>query len=125
MTKTLSWSVSGLRMKRGLGRAGLYLLLIALGVIFAFPLFWTVSSSLKTAPEMFAYPPPLFPKSPQWVNYKRVFTLFRYTLEGQAQGNPIAEHIKDVHDRPYIPGSSLKGAIRRQLSPGAPSRMGT
>jgi len=78
MAKALSLSVSGPRVKRGLGRAGLYLILIALGVIFAFPLFWTVSSSLKTAPEMFAYPPPLLPKSPQWVNYKRVFTLVRY-----------------------------------------------
>lgn len=42
--------------------------------------------------------------------------LFRYILEGRAQRAAIAEHVKDVHDRPYIPGSSLKGAIRTALA---------
>jgi len=30
--------------------------------------------------------------------------------------NSIMEHIKDAHYRPYIPGSSLKGAIRTALA---------
>ena len=44
----------------------------------------------------------------------------RYVLPGVpvgAAGNPAAlrEQIKDVYDRPYVPGSSLKGALRTAL----------
>ena len=42
--------------------------------------------------------------------------LVRYTLRGQlSNGNSINEQIKDVFGRAYIPGSSLKGAIRTAL----------
>lgn len=41
---------------------------------------------------------------------------FRYTMRGvplgQGTGTAVAAHIKTVHDQPYIPGSSLKGALR-------------
>lgn len=52
---------------------GIYLLLIALAVIFAFPFFWTISSSLKAPDEILNYPPTLVPSVPQWHNYVRVF----------------------------------------------------
>lgn len=46
--------------------------------------------------------------------------LFRYRMPGVARsGKTYAElraFIKDVHDRPYIPGSSLKGALRTALA---------
>jgi len=46
--------------------------------------------------------------------------LFRYSLPGVARsGKTYAElrsFIKDVYDRPYIPGSSLKGALRTALA---------
>jgi CRISPR-associated protein Csm5 len=42
--------------------------------------------------------------------------LFRYVLPGtpsaKSQGAQVVEQIKDVFDRPYLPGSSLKGALR-------------
>ncbi len=45
---------------------------------------------------------------------------FRYVLRGYPRSKkPYAEvksFIKDVYDRPYIPGSSLKGAIRTALA---------
>ncbi len=45
--------------------------------------------------------------------------IFRYVLGGTPQSKTsnteIQEQIKDVWDRPYIPGSSLKGAIRTAL----------
>ena len=47
----------------------LYLLLMALVVVFGFPLLWTFTASLKTIPEFGEYPPKLFPAVPQWVNY--------------------------------------------------------
>lgn len=51
-----------------------FLLLLFLGIIFVFPLFWTISSSLKAPYEILSYPPVLFPAHPQWQNYARVFT---------------------------------------------------
>ena len=62
------------------GRGLLYVIVIILSVIFGFPFFWTLSSSLKTAPELFRYPPTLFPKVPQWGNYARIFSAFRYPI---------------------------------------------
>ncbi len=60
-----------------------YALLVCLAVIFTFPLFWTLSLSLKTTSETFEFPPPLFPAVPQWINYVYVFTqapFFRWIL---------------------------------------------
>lgn len=45
--------------------------------------------------------------------------LFRYVIPGmpsaQSRGAQVVEQIKDVFDRPYLPGSSLKGALRTLL----------
>lgn len=47
-------------------------------------------------------------------------SLFRYKLRGQPRSKRtdarIQTFIKDVHDRPYLPGSSIKGAIRTALA---------
>jgi CRISPR-associated protein Csm5 len=44
---------------------------------------------------------------------------FRYVIPGEpsagTRGTRISEQIKDVFDRPYLPGSSLKGALRTVL----------
>jgi CRISPR-associated protein Csm5 len=46
--------------------------------------------------------------------------LFRYSLSGIPRSTKtdarVRSHIKDVNDRPYIPGSSLKGAMRTALA---------
>lgn len=46
--------------------------------------------------------------------------LFRYVLRGTARSGKVdarlKSFIKDVYDRPYIPGSSLKGALRTALA---------
>jgi ABC-type glycerol-3-phosphate transport system permease component len=44
----------------------------ALSVIFVFPFFWAVSSSLKTISEINTYPAILLPRVPQWANYAKV-----------------------------------------------------
>jgi multiple sugar transport system permease protein len=59
------------------GRLFLYVFVWALCLMFGFPLFWTLMSSLKTAPEMFAFPPPLVPAVPQWDNYRDVLIIPR------------------------------------------------
>jgi CRISPR-associated protein Csm5 len=42
--------------------------------------------------------------------------LFRYVLRGQPHLAEISEQIKDAYGRPYLPGSSLKGALRTVLA---------
>lgn len=54
-----------------------YLIILILCVLFGFPLFWTLMSSLKTPAEMFAFPPVIIPAVPQWDNYIRALTLER------------------------------------------------
>lgn len=50
-----------------------YILLTISALIFAFPLFWTVSSSLQTWQELRSFTPHLLPSVPQWGNYAQVF----------------------------------------------------
>jgi ABC-type glycerol-3-phosphate transport system permease component len=61
------------RRERAVGQAGAYAALAVLGVLMAFPFLWTITSSLKTAPETQFFPPLLFPTIPQWANYAVVF----------------------------------------------------
>ena len=58
---------------RVLGRLPLYIVLTALAVVFIFPFFWAISSSLKAPDEILNFPPSLFPSIPRWQNYARVF----------------------------------------------------
>lgn len=54
--------------------------------------------------------------------------LFRYAMPGtpssRAAGAQVQEQIKDVYDRLYLPGSSLKGALRTVLAWGFYSQQG-
>ena len=43
------------------------------GILFCFPFFWTVSTSLKTGLETRVIPPVFLPESPQWENYVRLW----------------------------------------------------
>jgi CRISPR-associated protein Csm5 len=42
--------------------------------------------------------------------------IFRYILRGEPHMGEISEQIKDVYGRPYLPGSSLKGALRTMIA---------
>jgi multiple sugar transport system permease protein len=61
------------RRQRTLGKALTYVLLTVSGLMFAFPLYWTVSSSLQTWQELRSFTPHLLPSVPQWHNYATVF----------------------------------------------------
>lgn len=56
-------------LRRAVQALLLYLLLIAVSLVLLFPFIWMLSSSLKTRTEVFAVPPSLFPKQPQWQNF--------------------------------------------------------
>jgi len=53
--------------------AGFYLIGIAIFAFFIVPLFWTLSMSLKTIPELFSSKLTLWPKVPQFSNYAKIF----------------------------------------------------
>jgi len=63
------------RRRRGVGRFFGYLFLTIFGLFFAFPLYWTMSSSLQTWQELRSFYPHLLPAVPQWHNYAQVFTI--------------------------------------------------
>ncbi len=52
--------------------------------------------------------------------YKEGSDLFRYVIRGtprsKQSGAQVNEQLKDAYDRPYLPGSSLKGALRTALA---------
>ncbi|NJN82572.1 MAG: carbohydrate ABC transporter permease [Caldilineaceae bacterium] len=60
---------------RHLNRLLLYTLAIASSIMFLFPFFWTVSTSLKKPVELIAYPPTLLPETPQWSNYLDIWSV--------------------------------------------------
>ena len=47
----------------------LYVLSTLLGLMFLFPFFYTLMSSLKEPFELFTVPPTMIPKRLQWINY--------------------------------------------------------
>jgi multiple sugar transport system permease protein len=50
-------------------RAATHIVLLAIGLTVLFPFYWMVDTSLKTLAEAVAFPPSLFPRDPQLVNY--------------------------------------------------------
>jgi multiple sugar transport system permease protein len=69
----------GAALDRRLSVAGTYAGLSLIGILFMFPFFWTVSSSLKTAAEVYVFPPLWLPATPQWRNYPSVFEIIPFT----------------------------------------------
>lgn len=66
-----------------LTRVGLYLVYAVVIVFFVFPIFWVLSMSLKSVPQLFATPPVWFPLDPQFENYAYVInntSVIRYLL---------------------------------------------
>lgn len=62
------------RRQQLISKAIAYVLLTVSSVLFAFPLFWTVSSSLQTWQELRSFSINWLPAEPQWGNYVQVFT---------------------------------------------------
>jgi len=66
------------RTRLRLSRIALYLTSIGLAIMFSFPFFWTISSSLKQAIELIVYPPKLLPERIQWANYAQAWTSVQF-----------------------------------------------
>lgn len=63
------------RLMAGVNRTLLYLLAISLSIMFMFPFFWTVMTSLKQPVELIKMPPTILPETPQWTNYTQIWGL--------------------------------------------------
>lgn len=59
-------------------RAASYLVLLAGSALFLLPLFWQVTTSLKTPVDTLRWPPVWLPAPPQWGNYAEVFERFPF-----------------------------------------------
>lgn len=57
-----------------------WVLTTALALMFMFPFVWSISSSLKTAFEVIAFPPRLLPRDPQWGNYVEAWSYADFSL---------------------------------------------
>jgi multiple sugar transport system permease protein len=66
-------SLAGARSQRLTGRLALYVVVTLLALFFALPLFWTVTTALKTVPELFLFPPTFLPASAQFENFPRAW----------------------------------------------------
>ncbi|WP_324715828.1 carbohydrate ABC transporter permease [Carboxydochorda subterranea] len=73
-------SLAGWHYRRRLQLWGHYVLLGGLGIVFLFPFFWLVSTSLKTNKEIFLWPPTLLPRAPRWANYVDAVQAFPFML---------------------------------------------
>jgi len=76
--QTMTKTTSSIRERKRSTAFLTYAILIMLGVVFMFPWFWSVGTSLKTSQELYIYPPPFVPKTPQFINYPEVFNLIPF-----------------------------------------------
>jgi multiple sugar transport system permease protein len=56
-----------------------YVLLVLGALVVLVPLFWMISTSLKSEGELFLFPQPLLPAVPQWRNYADVWVIQPFT----------------------------------------------
>ncbi|HHT72233.1 MAG TPA: carbohydrate ABC transporter permease [Firmicutes bacterium] len=78
-SKVQAWYTSKQRREM-FDRALTYVIVTALAVMFVIPLVWTVSSSLKSNPQMYIFPPVWIPNPIQWENYARVLQEIPFAL---------------------------------------------
>lgn len=62
--------------KKWLGYSAAYVVMTAIAIVFMIPLLWMFSTSLKSRPEIFAWPPSWIPEQPLWSNYAEAFTKY-------------------------------------------------
>ncbi len=75
----------GRRMRRVLGAALTYLILSAGSLLFLFPLYWQVSTSLKTWQDAQRFPPVWVPWPPRFQNYVELMERF-----------PVAQYLRNT-----------------------------
>lgn len=65
--------ISSARLRKLVGRAVIYALVSGVALVMVFPVYWLIMTSIKTGPEVSAFPPVFLPSSITLENYVRVF----------------------------------------------------
>lgn len=60
--------------RAGTNRLGGYLAAVLLAAVMLVPFLWMLSTALMNEFEVFKYPPPILPESPQWSNFPNALT---------------------------------------------------
>jgi sn-glycerol 3-phosphate transport system permease protein len=61
------------QQQKQLGKVGGYAGLVVLTLVIGMPMFWMLSSSLKTLSQIYTFPPKWIPTDPQWGNFKEAW----------------------------------------------------
>ena len=61
-------------------KAGIYIILCLLSLVFIFPFFWLIRSSVMSSAEIFAVPMRWIPSTIHWENYQEALTAFPFVL---------------------------------------------
>jgi multiple sugar transport system permease protein len=64
----------GMRQRQAVSRTIMYVIIGILALVFAFPLYYMVITSLMKTFETYAYPPLFYPPSWQFINYPEMFS---------------------------------------------------
>lgn len=78
ITATRSAAASQYRVSKKIVSILLSFFTTILAMMFLFPFFWTISSSLKTGWELIEYPPRVLPRIPQWGNFRETWTTIQF-----------------------------------------------
>jgi len=64
--------------KKSITKIIIYAVLIIGCFLMLLPFLWMISTSLKECTKIYEVPPKWIPKNPQWSNYKRIMTEFKF-----------------------------------------------
>jgi ABC-type glycerol-3-phosphate transport system permease component len=64
---------TSLARQQRLGKVAGYIGLVFVTLVIGMPMFWMLSSSLKTLQEIYTFPPQWIPTDPQWSNYREAW----------------------------------------------------
>jgi multiple sugar transport system permease protein len=79
LVSDLSWRQRG-KIRKWISRIISHVILLALGLAFALPFFWLITSSLKAKGQLFMMPPQWIPDPIRWSNYPEALTYIPYFL---------------------------------------------
>lgn len=57
-----------------------FILSLFIAVVFFFPIYWMLISSVKTNAEIFHFPPDLIPQNPKWSNYSEMINFIPFGI---------------------------------------------
>lgn len=104
------------QFRRIFGQFWLYVIILALAVLFLLPIVWLLISSLKAETDFMKWPIIWFPTTPKWDNYLRVLTEPKFAFV-KSTFNSISLAL--IFSVPNVVASALAGyAFARMKAPG-------